>query len=221
MKNERALQGERRTSWARVIMPWSLAAAMLGYFGPWVAHRDAGLVINGQDLAEFVKFLPEVRSGQATMIRELFYLPLWATAISLILLGSNRRLAYPLWLRVVMWLFAPILATAALPPAYTPPMLLTPEFRTQTAIIGLCLLLWAGQWLLRGWPLRRMVGIVAGLSLAAATLPQWQFFAIRPAIATAYGAPIRVGWGLWLTALGFIAVAATGAAVLIGRAEDW
>ena len=193
----------------------SLSTAMIGYFGPWVAHPTVGLVINGQDMAEFVKFLPEVRSGQATMVRELFYLPLWATAVSLSLLGSNRRMAYPLWLRTVMWILAPILASAALPPTYTPPMLLTPEFRVQTGIIGLCLLLWAGQWWLRGLPLRWVGGLVAGLSLAAATLPQWQFFAIRPAVAVAYGAPIQVGWGLWLTVLSFGAVTAAGIAVLI------
>ena len=58
-----------------------IALALVGYWGPWVDHKTAALVLSGLDMAEFVKFLPEVRAGTEFMIRELFYLPPLAAAL--------------------------------------------------------------------------------------------------------------------------------------------
>lgn len=47
---------------------WLMVGILLlltGYFGPWIDHEVAGLVVTGLDLGEYVKFLPEVRSGRS------------------------------------------------------------------------------------------------------------------------------------------------------------
>jgi len=118
-----------------------LALAIVGYFGSWVDHKTAALVLTGQDMGEFVKFLPEVRDGTAPMIREFFYLPPFAAALSLILLAASKRLAYPLVVRSVMLLAVLGLAWAMLPPVWTPQLLVMSEFRKQTVAIAFCLLL--------------------------------------------------------------------------------
>ena len=208
----------------QIVLILGLALAILGYFGPWVDHKTAALVLTGQDMGEFVKFLPEVRAGTVPMIREFFYLPPFAAALCLILLMASKRLAYPLVVRAVMLLAVLGLAWAMLPPVWTPQLLLTAEFRKQTVAIAFCLLLLIVHPVLRYLPPRRCPEPVACpehsrreglmavsmmvLALLGAVPPLWQFFSIREAMNRAYGWPVQVGWGLWVTVLGFLIVVA-------------
>jgi hypothetical protein len=172
-------------------------------------------VLTGQDMGEFVKFLPEVRAGTAPMIREFFYLPPFAAALGLILLMASKRLAYPLVVRAVMLLAVLGLAWAMLPPVWTPQLLVTAEFRKQTVAIAFCLLLLIIHPVLRYLPLRLTALAIMVLPLLGAGLPLWQFFSTREAVNRAYGWPVQVGWGLWVTVLGFLIVIA-GAVTLFG-----
>lgn len=183
-----------------------LALAIAGYFGPWVDHKTAALVLTGQDMGEFVKFLPEVRAGAILMIRELFYLPPFVAALGLILLMANRRSAYPLLVRVVMGLTVLGLAWAMLPPVWTPQLLLTAEFRKQSIAIAFCLLLVVIHPVLRHLPLRLVAVAVMVLAILGAGPPLGQFLAIHKAVSRAHGWPVPVGWGLWATVLGFTIV---------------
>jgi hypothetical protein len=209
---------------SRVVLILGLALAIVGYFGPWVGHKTAALVLTGQDMGEFVKFLPEVRDGAVPMIREFFYLPPFAAALGLILLMTSKRLAYPLAVRTVMLLAVLGLTWAMLPPVWTPQLLVTAEFRKQTVAIAFCLLLLIIHPVLRHLPPRRCSEHSRGRELMAVALrhaqdiamivlallgvapPLWQFFSIREAVNRAYGWPIQVGWGLWVTVLGFLIV---------------
>ncbi|MDH7485976.1 MAG: hypothetical protein QHJ81_06830 [Anaerolineae bacterium] len=186
-----------------VLLILALLLALAGYFGPWVAHKAAALVLTGQDMAEFVKFLPEVRAGELRVMRELFYLPLVAGALGLVGLAANRRLRYPRWLRWLLLLLAVPVALSMLPPAWTPRLMLTPEFRLQAAAIGVCLALVVLHPLLRRLPPMLLEAITALLALAAAVVPVWQFLRVRSAIDAVYGRPVTLGWGLWLMPLGF------------------
>ncbi len=56
---------------------------LVGYFGPWINHRAAVLVVTGLDLGEYVKFLPVVQQGQVSLWREGFYLPLVTASLTL------------------------------------------------------------------------------------------------------------------------------------------
>ena len=204
---------------SQIVLILGLALAIVGYFGPWVDHRTAALVLTGQDMGEFVKFLPEVRAGTAPMIREFFYLPPFAAALGLILLMASKRLAYPLVVRAVMVLAVLGLAWATLPPVWTPQLLVTAEFRKQTVAIAFCLLLLIIHPVLRYLPLRPSAVVMMVLALLGAGSPLWQFFAIREAVNRAYGWPVQVGWGLWVTVLGFLIVMA-GAVTLFENPFD-
>jgi len=191
---------------SQIVLILGLALAIVGYFGPWVDHKTAALVLTGQDMGEFVKFLPEVRAGTVLMIREFFYLPPFAAALGLILLMASKRLAYPLVVRAVILLAVLGLAWAMLPPVWTPQLLVTAEFRKQTVAIAFCLLLLIIHPVLRYLPPWLTAMAMMVLALLGAGPPLWQFFSIREAVNRAYGWPVQVGWGLWVTALGFLVI---------------
>jgi len=181
------------------------AVGLAGYYGPWVTHRAAGLVIIGLDLAEYVKFLPQVASGQVEISREVFYLPLFAGSITASLLASRRCL--PTWLRWVLALSAVPLALAMLPPAWSPGLLRLDEFRLQVVAIGVCLALIPGIALTRYLPDRLILVTIAILALLAAIGPAWAFVQVRTAIAQVYRRQSPLGWGFWVSFLGFFGVA--------------
>jgi hypothetical protein len=181
----------------------AIAAGIAGYYGPWLAHRAAGLIIIGLDLAEYVKFLPQVASGQIAIRREIFYLPLLAGSIAASLFASRRCL--PKLLRWVLALLAAPLALAILPPAWSPAILRLGEFRIQVIAMGVCLLLIPGIAVTRYLPDRLVLLTVAFLSLIAALGPTWAFLQVRPAIEQVYRQPPPLAWGFFMSPIGFFA----------------
>jgi hypothetical protein len=200
------IEFSRPTPWPvlRWTLPFSLLCVLAGYFGPWVWHRAAGLVILGFDLAEYVKFLAEVRSGAVGMWREWFILPAIALSISLTLIAANRNLQIRWYVALPLLLLSVWAALSALPPAWTPALLMTPEFIKQTVIIAVCLGLLIVSPLLRRLPALFVGWLVALLHVGTAAGAIWQFIAIKPAIDRVYGAFQPYGWGFYLYAGGVI-----------------
>jgi hypothetical protein len=192
-------------------VPLGIALVLVGYWGPWVNHKTAALVLSGLDMAEFVKFLPGVRAGTEFMIRELFYLPPLAAALCLALIGSSRLWRYPLWARAIMVIVAIVLAIIVLPPyPFVLQALSSDEFGRQFSMAAGCLAVIAASLLYRRLPRAVVAGLLIVVSLAGAIPPLWQFFSIRSALDRVYGQPIHIGWGLWLTVAGFLVVAGAG-----------
>ncbi len=189
--------------WMPVLLLWLLAWA--GYFGPWVPHRAAGLVITGVDLAEYVKFLPPVMAGQVPIQRETFYLPLISASLIATLIASRRSL--PLWLRLLAGAAAIPLALAMLPPAWTPGTLRLPEFRLQILALLACLAAIPLTVLLRYLPNRAVLLVIALLTLAAVLWPAWSLNQVLPAIRDIYRAPLAPGWGFWLAVIAQLGLA--------------
>ena len=197
----------------------AMAIGLAGYYGPWVPHRAAGLVVVGLDLGEYVKFLPQVASGAVRLHRELFYLPLLAGSVSGALFASRRAL--PSWGRTLSALAAIPLALAMLPPAWNPAVLATAEFRIQVIAIAVCLLLiMPGIFLTRHLPDRQALAIIAMLAAAAAVIPAWEFLKVRPEIEQLYTHALPLGWGWWATLLGNLSASAVALASLITAAPD-
>jgi hypothetical protein len=172
-------------------------------------------VLTAPDLAEFVKFLPEVRDGSMNVHRLLFLLPLFGATLSLPLTISAQRLAYPRWVRWPVLFITIPLSLALLPPVWSPAVLLSAEFRLQTAACLFCLgLVVFSRWL-KHIPTRPLLVLVALLSLVAPTLALWQFYVAQEAITSAYASSIVPGWGAWFTLLGYGLV--TISALLIAR----
>lgn len=187
---------------------------VVGYFGPWIPHKAAGLVITGLDLAEYVKFLPEVMSGQISLQREAFYAPLAAGSLIATLLASRPKIGL---LRGLLLLAAISLALAQLPPAWSPSTLRAPEFRPQVVAIILCLAATPLVVLFRYLPDRLILAGLSLLALVAALWPAWNFLQVRPAIAAVYNRPLPLGWGFWVCLVGYAGLAFLGLAFALER----
>ena len=90
-----------------------------------------------------------------------------------------------------------------LPPAWTPPLLKTPEFLKQTIAIGVCLLAAVVSYpVLRRIPKAVPAVVTLALSISAAALSISAFVRLQPALVSIYGRPIPAGSGVWLVAFG-------------------
>ncbi len=175
-----------------------------GGFAPWVWREAVALQLTAPGLAEFVKFLPEVRTGQLHPQRLYFLTPLFVAMLLLPLLTANRQLHLPNWLRWGVRLTVIPLALAALSPVWTPTILLAPEFRLQTSLTCLSLALVGLAPLLRHIPLMLLQAALllgGGLSLFAAG---WQFSLVHAPLEAVYHQPIAWGNGWWLTLAGWL-----------------
>jgi hypothetical protein len=168
-------------------------------------------------MAEFVKFLPQVMDSTLVVLRQLFYLPILATVVSIGFLVGAQRLNYPWFLRVVLLGLAFLFSLQFLPPAWSPASLITAEFRLQAVAMFTCWFVLAGFWLWGEMPLRLTGLLSSALSLVAIVLPGWQYFAVKPFIDSVYGSPPPVGWGLWLCLAGLGATAAGSALLALER----
>ncbi|MCS6827166.1 MAG: hypothetical protein NZ553_11175 [Caldilinea sp.] len=193
----------------RWLWPAALLLAFLGYTGPWVDHKAAGLVITGLDLGEYVKFLTPIRRGELTLWREGFYLPLLAISLTASLIAFRAELRYSWPIRAILLALAIVAALNLLPPAWTPQRMLTAEFRQQAVALAGSLLAMAFSPLLALLP-HRIVGLFIGLlSMAAALLPIRQFFVVLPIISALYNRPQAPGWGTVLCVIALLTLGAT------------
>jgi hypothetical protein len=175
-----------------------LALAVIGYFGPWIAHKTAALTVTGFELAEFAKFFPQVQSGALPVTRVLFLTPPVASALLLGLLAHHAA-SRPVT-RLLATGLAALLALAALPPY---PYLLDSQYRGHLALAigGLLLVLLTP--LARRLP-RRALGVLAALLALTGAVPAlWQFARLRPLVVALYGTPLATGWGTIICAVGF------------------
>ncbi len=191
----------RRRGW--VLFPTAMLIWAAGYWGAWVPHKDAGLVILGVDLAEYVKFLPQVRSGEIHLWREGFYLPAFALSLGISLLAWRRELPLPGWVRGLATLLALPPAFAMLPPIWTPALMLhSAEFRQQAIAIGVAVAAAAISPLLGRLPGQVTAFLAAATFVIAAAIPIYQFATIHPALEAIYRERLRWGYGVWLVIAG-------------------
>jgi hypothetical protein len=191
----------------------AILLAALSYWAPWVDHDTAALKLSGQDLGEFVKFIPDIRRGHMRFPRQLFYLPPFVCVACLVLLSTNRQVPYPRWLRVGTLALAVLLLPGLLPPVWGHPRdLFTQEFRLQGIALILGLLLIAAHGAFRRLS-PRTLSLALGASAFVGLIPaQWAFWAIRPHIWAAYNTPtVRLGWGLWLDIVAWLSLLAAAA----------
>lgn len=208
-----------------VIASWLLALGLFltglgGAFLPWIWRAPVALQLTAPGLAEFVKFLPEVRYGQVQIQRLFFLLPLFFAMLALPLTLENQTLALPRWLRWALRLVVIPFALAALSPVWTPAILLAPEFRLQTGLaLGATALALLAP-LLKKLPFKLLVIVLAGGGLAAIILPVWQFSLIQAGMVEAYRQPVSLGWGWWLTGAGLIASSAGSLWLALSRGRE-
>jgi hypothetical protein len=187
---------------ARWLLPIAALVSWIGYFGPWVQHPVAGLAITGLDLGEYVKFLPAVRYGHLTIWREGFYLPLLNGSLLFIFIAYQPRLHYPVWIRFLLLIVAAVSALNLLPPAWSPQILLSSEFRGQSGALFIALLLLASSPFVGLLPLLMIRIISSLLALGALWWPISTFLMLLPDIAALYQQPLQPGCGMYLLIIG-------------------
>ncbi len=198
----------RRLLWVGLILIGA------GYFGPWVAHKAAGLNLSADDLGEWVKFLPAWRSGQLAVTRELFYLPVWLTSIGLGLMAG--RIQSWLWKIAVLALSLVLVFTSL--PKY--PELLSayrePEF-VPTFWVTLAAMLLAIAFAFFGERLpdrvEAILWIVIGVS--AALFAPWMFGRALPDIDRLYH--FSIGWGVITVMVGGALLAVIGLRLMLEK----
>jgi hypothetical protein len=194
-----------------------LALLVCGYWGPWVSHKAAGLVLLGYDLAEYVKFLGEFRAGTLAVWRGWFLLPAGAITLALALCLFHPALRLR-WYGGLVGLAAGVLTSLTLlPPAWYPALLWMPEFRLATVIMlaGLASLVLVPIWRLLPW--RWCIRLTAGVNSLAAAGAVWAFLRVKPAIDRVYGAPAPWGWGWVVMAAGALLLDVMAAAAWARR----
>ncbi len=202
---------------------WYLALAgsllvLVGVWGPWVPHQAAGLVLSGWDLNEYVKFLPGVRAGTTSVIRELFYLPVWSTGLGLALLAHRPLEGQVGWgRRLALMALGLTLVTLVLPPyPFIKTAYQSGELQGQfyLGLLGGLLVLLSP--LSQRLPDRLLGGLLFLLAGMGGGLALWQFVVVRPKIQALYGSTLGVGWGLIVLALGLGALMTAGVWTLVG-----
>jgi len=202
-------QNTRTPGPLRWLAPAACLFALAGYFAPWVDHQVAGLVITGLDLGEYVKFLPALRNGVISVWRQGFYIPLVAVSVSCSLIANRPVWRFALPVKLALLLIAAVAALNMLPPAWSPAVLATPEFRLQTICISLCLAALAFSPFLGLLPALAAYVPILLLSLAGIWLPVTGFLSVLPDIQSLYRAPLAPGWGMYLMVIGLAGLAAS------------
>lgn len=201
---------------SRFTLPLGLfLAGVGGGFTPWIWRESVAAQLTGPGLAEFVKFLPEIRTGAIQIQRLYFLLPLFVAMLLLPFVVEHRQLALPRWLRWLLRLTVVPMALTALSPVWTPAILMASEFRLQTLLAGIAIGLAMSGWLWRWLPLKLLVTLLIIGAVAAMILPWWHFNLIQAAVSAAYNQPVSLGWGWWLTVVGLITSIVSGIGVII------
>jgi hydrogenase/urease accessory protein HupE len=185
-----------------------------GYFGPWVWHKAAGLNLSADDLGEWIKFLPAWKSGQLSVTRELFYLPIWLTSIGLGLMAGRIK-AWP-WKLVALAVSLVLVLTPL--PKY--PELLSayrePEFRlTFWATMAALLLSVAFTFLGAQLPDRVEAILWIMIGVSAALFAPWMFGRALPDIDRLYH--YTIGWGIVAEVIGGVLLALVGGVLLFAQ----
>jgi len=204
----------------RWLLLFGLTFFVTGYFGPWVGHENeaVALTVTGLELAEFAKFFPQVQGRTVPVTRELFYLPLVASLVLLVLL-IGRSTVRPV--RLIAPLFAAALLLVALLPYSTvnsarqaltthSPFTLDPQYRGQLVLVFVGMVLTLLAPLARRLPRSLQSILVVFLALAGSLPTLWQFALLRPLVVALYDAPVGLGWGLIVCTLGFVLLLAHG-----------
>jgi hypothetical protein len=182
-----------------------------GYFGPWVAHKAAGLNLSADDLGEWIKFLPAWKSGQLPVTRELFYLPIWLTSIGLGLMAGHL-MSWSLKIAVLalslLLVFTPLPKYPELLSAYREPEFVPTFWATVSALLLSILFTFFGARL----PDRVEAILWIVMGVAAALFAPWMFGRAMPDIYQLYH--FSLGWGVVVEVMGGMLLAVIGVLML-------
>lgn len=203
-----------RESWTvdasrQTLIKLGFTVILLGYFMVWLPHKLAGLSFIGLEIGEWVKFLPQMRSDQIAVDRNLFYLPPITLGLILTLWTAGwpgRR-----WQTWATRALAVLVAMLALPAVEA-----VLEEGSDQWLVRLALVLFVALVAVLVPLLQRLPGgkglIVAWsatlvIALIGLALPTWAYLAVRSAVAELLADEVEIGPGLWFNGIGHLLVA--------------
>jgi hypothetical protein len=197
-----------RDYWAETLLKVGFTAILLGYLLVWLPQPIVGLSFIGLELGEWVKFLPQVRSGEIAADRNLFYIPPIALSLMMILWTAswpNRR--WRTWLMRGLALLVALLAFPAIEAIRDEP---ADQWLLRIGLISGVVLITLFIPLLGHLPERKVVLLswsgICLLALAGLTLPTWAYLSFKPVISELIGQRVGIGPGVWLNIGGNLAV---------------
>lgn len=194
------------------LLKLGFTAILLSYLIVWLPQPIVGLSFIGLEMGEWVKFLPQVRSGEILAAKDLFYVPPITLSLMLLLWTldwPNRR--WKTWGMRVVAVFVSMLALPAIEVVrFEPPDQWLARLLAVVFVIGGALAIVpidAGTKM--GSRVYAMAGIVC-LAAIGAILPTWVYLSVRPAAEQVIGVDVGFGPGFWLNLGGNLVVAAAG-----------
>jgi hypothetical protein len=182
---------------------------LLGYFMVWLPYKLAGLSFIGLEIGEWVKFLPQIRSGQISADRNLFYLPPITLGLVLALWTAgwpNRR-----WRTWATRAVAVLVALLALPAVeavlYEGSDQWLGRLVAVLFVVLVVILLPLLQRLPNGNGLKVAWIATLVIALAGLILPTWAYLTVRPAVVELFADEVGTGPGLWFNGIGHLLVA--------------
>ncbi len=199
---------------ARRVLWLGLILIGAGYFGPWVWHKAAGLILSADDLGEWIKFLPAWKAGQLPVMRELFYLPIWLTSIGLGLMAGRIK-SWPWKLPVLalslLLVLTPLPKYPEVLSAYREPEFMLTFWATVVALLLSVVFTFFEAHLPDR--MEAILWIVIGIS--AALFAPWMFGRAMPDIDRLYH--FSIGWGIFAEVIGGVLLALIGGVLLLKR----
>ena len=194
--------------------PLALTLILVGYFSPWLSHSTNGLTQIGLDLSEWVKFMPQMQSGELPN-RDMFYIPPITLGAALALLSVGQTGWRP-WILRGLGLFVALLALPSVDAIRFEgsdqwlPRVLMIAFVGAVALMSV----WIGRfprWV--SWGSLILVGCV-GLFV-----PTYLFSVIYRVAEEWLVVDFQVGLGIWLNGLGHAAVIGLAVLSAVGRSR--
>ena len=183
------------------LVPTGIALTFVAYFMVWMPNQAAALSIIGQEIGEWVKFLPEVRARQVALGRNWFYAPPLTLATLTLLWTRGWASRWQSWLMrlvafVLCWPAVPVITLILNEPRSE--WLLRVGLVAAIAILSL-----AVGWLERLTP-HVVIGSVCLLGIFGGLMPLLAYLVHRPIITQYLNAPVGVGIGVWANLIGHL-----------------
>ena len=206
-------------NWSQILIPVGFTAILVAYFLIWLPQPVVGLSFIGLEMGEWVKFLPQVRSGEIIASRNYFYIPpitLGMMMIAWTVTWPNKR-----WQTWIVRGLAVAVAFLAFPSIEAILDELASEWLLRLILVMLVLLLAVLSPLFKRLPPGILIKgswiLILLLGLIGAIFPTWAYLAVRGPVGDLLRLAVGIGPGVWLNAAGHILLAGTAAYFLVAR----
>jgi hypothetical protein len=194
---------------------------LVAYFLVWLPQPVVGLSFIGLEMGEWVKFLPQVRSGEILANRNYFYIPpitLGMMMIAWTVTWPNKR-----WQTWVVRGLAVAVAFLAFPSVEAILDEAASEWLLRLILVMQVLILAVLSPLFKRLPPGILITgswiLILLLGLTGAIFPTWAFLSVRGPVGDLLRLAIGIGPGVWLNAAGHIMLVGMAVYFLVVRVD--